>query len=97
MSPLLGGKSERAVDDHATQLAHFAVGEIAAKANAPQLALVRVAKLSTQVVAGIKYYFDLEARDAAGKTRHFEAQVWEKPGGYDNSAPELTGYKEVHP
>lgn len=49
MSPLLGGKSERAVDDHASQLAQFAVGEIAAKANAPNLALVRVTKLSTQV------------------------------------------------
>jgi hypothetical protein len=72
------------------------VGELAQKANAPQLSLVRVTKLSTQVVAGIKYYFDLEARDASGKAHHFEAQVWEKPGGYENSAPELTGYKEVH-
>jgi hypothetical protein len=224
MSPLLGGKSERAVDDHATQLAHFAVGEIAAKANAPDLSLVRVTKLSTQVgrpglaglsaaaggcraqpmqapgaaasiahvlasppppnaapassphpasttnhppppyptppppkvVAGIKYYFTLEAKDKGGATRHYEAQVWEKPvrgrsragagrgveagsrgrlnggpkpwtsglpqarrspaalapgrvaqppascprhphpqGGYENSAPELTGYKEL--
>lgn len=95
MAPLLGGKSERAVGDHATQLAHFAVGEIASKANAPDLALVRVTKLSTQVVAGIKYYFTLEAKDKAGGARHFEAQVWEKPGGYENSAPELTGWKEI--
>ena len=137
MSPLLGGKSERAVDDHATQLAHFAVGEIATKANVDGLSLVRVTKLSTQVVAGMKYYFDLETKDKGGATRHYEAQVWEKPvsapappagagvatarrgsrrpraaslhpfkpartsllprpqGGYDNSAPELTGYKET--
>lgn len=96
MSPnLLGAKSERAVDDHATQLAQFAVGEIAAKANAPGLSLARVTKLSTQVVAGIKYHFELEAKDKAGATRRFEAAVWEKPGGYDNSAPELTSYKEV--
>lgn len=78
MSPLLGGKSERAVDDHATQLAHFAVTEIGQKTNA-DLSLVRVSKLSTQVVAGIKYYFDLETKDKAGHTKHFEAQVWEKP------------------
>lgn len=96
MSPnLLGGKSARAVDDHAAQLAHFAVGEIASKANAPGLSLARVTGLSTQVVAGVKYYFELEAKDAAGATRRFEAQVWEKPGGYANEAPELTGYKEV--
>ena len=82
-------------DDHAAQLAHFAVGEIASKANAPGLSLARVTGLSTQVVAGVKYYFELEARDAAGATRRFEAQVWEKPGGYANEAPELTGYKEV--
>ena len=79
MSPLLGGKSERAVDDHAQQLASFAVGEIGAKTNAADLALVRVSKLSTQVVAGIKYYFELETKDKAGATRHYEAQVWEKP------------------
>lgn len=96
MSPLLGGKSERQVDDHATQLAHFAVGEIGHKANVADLKLVRVAKLSTQVVAGIKYYMDLETKGKDGKTRHYEAQVWEKPGGYDNSAPvELTSYKET--
>ena len=95
MSPLLGGKSERAVDDHATQLAHFAVAEIAAKANTPGLSLTRVTKLSTQVVAGMKYYFELEAKDGKGAARHFEAQVWEKPGGYDNGATELTSYKEV--
>lgn len=27
----------------------------------------------------MKYYFDLETKDAGGATRHFEAQVWEKP------------------
>ncbi|KAI8470357.1 MAG: cysteine proteinase inhibitor [Monoraphidium minutum] len=96
MSPLLGGKSDRAVDDHAQQLAAFAVGEIGAKANAPGLALVRVSKLSTQVVAGIKYFFELETKDGAGATRHYEAEVWEKPGGYDNGANvELLKYKEA--
>lgn len=96
MSPLLGGKSERAVDDHANELAQFAVSEIAGKANLADLSLVRVSKLSTQVVAGIKYYYELETQDKAGKTHHFEAQVWEKPGGYDNSAPvQLTSYKEI--
>jgi len=79
MSPLLGGKSERAVDDHANELAQFAVSEIAGKANLADLSLVRVSKLSTQVVAGIKYYYELETQDKAGKTHHFEAQVWEKP------------------
>jgi hypothetical protein len=79
MSPLLGGKSERAVDDHAQQLAQYAVGEIGAKTNVADLSLVRVSKLSTQVVAGIKYYFELETKDKAGATRHYEAQVWEKP------------------
>lgn len=96
MSPLLGGKSERSVDDHAQQLAAYAVTEIGAKANLPDLSLVRVTKLSTQVVAGMKYYFSVETKDKAGKVRHYEAQVWEKPGGYGNGAPvELTSYKEV--
>jgi hypothetical protein len=79
MSPLLGGKSDRAVDDHATQLAQFAVTEIGSKANLAGLSLVRVSKLSTQVVAGMKYYFELETKDGAGATRRYEAQVWEKP------------------
>jgi hypothetical protein len=79
MSPLLGGKSERSVDDHAQQLAAYAVTEIGAKANLPDLSLVRVTKLSTQVVAGMKYYFSVETKDKAGKVRHYEAQVWEKP------------------
>ena len=43
----------------------------------------------------MKYYFELEAKDGKGAARHFEAQVWEKPGGYDNGATELTSYKEV--
>lgn len=94
--PLLGGKSDRTVDDHATQLARFAVTEIGAKVNVPDLSLVRVTKLSTQVVAGIKYFFELEAKDGAGKTHHYEAQVWEKPGGYGNGAPvELLKYKAM--
>lgn len=97
MSPLLGGKSERSsVDDHAKQLASFAVGEIGQRANVADLSLVRVSKLSTQVVAGIKYFFELETKDKSGATRHYEAQVWEKPGGYDNGANiELLKYKEM--
>jgi hypothetical protein len=52
---------------------------------------VRVTKLSTQVVAGIKYYFTLEAKDKAGGARHFEAQVWEKPVRRERGGPRAVG------
>lgn len=43
------------------------------------LKFARLVKAKEQVVAGIMYYFTLEADDEAGKTKVYEAKVWVKP------------------
>lgn len=98
---MLGGVGSAPVDERATELAGWAVGQLNSKANVPktgELALLKVVEAKKQVVAGIKHILKLEAKDATGKVTTFEVSVWEKPAYAQpsNEAPlELTDYKIV--
>ncbi len=92
---LLGGASEAKADEHAHDVARFAVGALTSKANVGELSLERILSYKTQVVAGINHIFHLETKDAAGKAHGFDVTVWEKlPGQQSNDGPyELTKFQ----
>jgi Cystatin domain len=58
-----------------------AMPQIQAACREKSLRLVRVRSVSTQVVAGVNYFVDLDAVDATGHTVAVSATIWRKADG----------------
>ncbi|CAL9074166.1 unnamed protein product [Musa acuminata var. zebrina] len=78
-------------DPHVREIAEFAIAEHNNQANA-SLALSKVVKGETQVVAGTNYRLVLQVKDASGARVKYQAVVWEKP--WENFR-QLTSFKLV--
>ncbi|KAL9272179.1 Cysteine proteinase inhibitor-like protein [Drosera capensis] len=80
MPPLCGGITQvRGFENNLEieGLARFAIDQHNTKQNA-LLEFKRVVNAKEQVVAGSMYYITLEATDG-GKTKIYEAKIWEQP------------------
>jgi hypothetical protein len=91
---LAGGLScQSTLDDQARAAANFAIAQLNAQNALPNgpVTLVSVPRFATQVVAGLKYFFDLQVKDATGKVSTVQAEVYWKLPGYGGGF-ELSGY-----
>uniref|UniRef100_J3M8G0 Cysteine proteinase inhibitor n=2 Tax=Oryza brachyantha TaxID=4533 RepID=J3M8G0_ORYBR len=79
--PMVGGIFDAPAghenDLRTIDLARFAVDEHNSKANAA-LEFERVVKVRQQVVGGFMHYFTIEAKEAGGAKKLYEAKVWER-------------------
>ncbi|ONK59770.1 uncharacterized protein A4U43_C08F10460 [Asparagus officinalis] len=80
-------------DKHVIDIANFAVSEYNNNANSlAKLALSKVLKGETQVVAGINYKLVIETKSDKGVVRNYEVIVWEKEW---EKFRQLTSFKPV--
>ncbi|KAK1273626.1 Cystatin-1 [Acorus gramineus] len=86
--PIVAAENDKEVED----IGKFAVEEHNKEANAG-LSFVRVVGGRTQVVAGVNYDLTISARDMAGVTGTYEAQVWVK--AWENFK-KLTSFKRLY-
>ncbi|ONK59769.1 uncharacterized protein A4U43_C08F10450 [Asparagus officinalis] len=80
-------------DPHVIDIANFAVSEYNKQGNS-KLELSKVVKGETQVVAGVNYKLDIQAKaDDNGAVGYYEAVVWEKEW---EKFRQLTSFKPIY-